>query len=374
MRIALLEMRRRRGRWASIVGAIAFIVFLVLVLAALADGLFIGSTGALQNGDSDALVYSSDGRRSLVRSELPLAELPAVVAVPGVADAGALGVLLSTAAADAELFDVAVIGHLPGRPGEPTMLVAGRRPEPGEPLVGIADRALRDEGIALGDAVLLTGSAQPVTVIGFVKDAQYLLADTLWVPIETWHALRAEVRPETRGRGSVAQAFPLRLDPTAEASTVLSAVDAALGNSETVTTDEAILSIPGVQQQASTFTAIIGVSFVVVGLVTALFFALITLEKRGQLAILKAIGSSNRFLLGGVITQALIATVVGYLLGFAFSRLLAAALPPAVPATFLPGTALTLLLATIAMGALGAVFSFRRIIGIDPASALGGEA
>ena len=43
MRLALAEMRRRRGRWASIVGAVGFIVFLVLVLAALADGLFIGS-------------------------------------------------------------------------------------------------------------------------------------------------------------------------------------------------------------------------------------------------------------------------------------------------------------------------------------------
>ncbi len=55
MHIALAEMRRRKGRWATIVGAVAFIVFLVLVLAALADGLFIGSTGALRTGDSDAL-------------------------------------------------------------------------------------------------------------------------------------------------------------------------------------------------------------------------------------------------------------------------------------------------------------------------------
>jgi hypothetical protein len=70
--IALAEMRRRRGRWFSIVGAVAFIVFLVLVLAGLSDGLFIGTTGALKNGDSDALVYSIDGRRSLVRSALPV--------------------------------------------------------------------------------------------------------------------------------------------------------------------------------------------------------------------------------------------------------------------------------------------------------------
>ena len=146
MQLALAEIRRRRGRWASIIGAVAFIVFLVLILAALADGLFIGSTGALRNSDADAFVYSADGRRSLVRSELPIADLAAVADVDGVAEAGALGVLLATAATDGDLFDIAVIGHLPGRVGEPTTLTEGRRPQTGERFVGLADVSLRDEG------------------------------------------------------------------------------------------------------------------------------------------------------------------------------------------------------------------------------------
>ncbi|MDH3539091.1 MAG: ABC transporter permease [Acidimicrobiia bacterium] len=374
MRIALAEMRRRQGRWATIVGAVSFIVFLVLVLAALADGLFIGSTGALRTGGSDALVYSIDGRRSLVRSELPISQLSAVAAVDGIADAGALGVLLATAATAGDSFDIAVIGHLPGHVGEPGRLVAGRRPGPDERLVGMADVSLKTEGIDIGDSVTLTGSSQPVEVIGFVEDSQFLLADTLWVPLTTWERLRFEVRPETVGLGSVVQAYPILVDDRADVAEVASAVDAAFGTTETVTTDEAILSLPGVEQQASTFTAIIGVSFLVVGVVIALFFALITLEKRGQFAILKAIGSSNPLLLTGVLVQALIATVAGYLGGFVLSRLVALVLPAAVPVEFLPSTARSLFLATIGMGAAGAAFSFRRIIRIDPASALGGEA
>jgi putative ABC transport system permease protein len=374
MQLALAEIRRRRGRWASITGAVAFIVFLVLVLAALADGLFIGSTGALRTSDADALVYSADGRRSLVRSELPRAALNDVESVPGVADVGALGILLATASSEDDPFDIAVIGHLPGRPGEPTRRTEGRPLSADEPYTGLADISLRDEGIGLGDTVALTGSNQPIEVVGFVTDSQYLLADTLWVTIDTWQGLRFEVRPETIGRGDVVQAFPITIEQDAAVGTVGSAIDAALGNTETVSTDEAILSLPGVEQQASTFTAIIGVSFVVVAIVIALFFALITLEKRGQLAILKAIGSSNLLLLRGVLVQALLATTAGYALGFVLSRLLAFVLPAAVPVEFLPRTAATLLLATIVMGALGAVFSFRRIVRIDPASALGGEA
>jgi putative ABC transport system permease protein len=373
MGIALAEIGRRRGRWATIAGAVAFIVFLVLVLAALADGLFLGATGALRGGDSDALVFSADGRRSLVRSELPRSDLAKVAAVPGVADAGALGILLATARTDSDPFDIAVIGHLPGRAGEPTRLVEGRRPTADERFVGMADRSLRDKGIDLGDSVVVTGASRPIRVIGFVADARYLLADSLWVPIDTWEALRFEVRPETRGLGSVVQAFPILVEPGVTVAEVTNAIDQVLAT-ETVTTEEAALALPGVAQQQSTFTAIIVVSFAVVGLVIALFFALITLEKRGQFAILKAIGSSNTFLLTGVLVQALIATIAGYGAGFALSRLLALVIPPAVPVEFVPRTAVILFIASLAMGAVGAVFSFRRIINIDPASALGGEA
>jgi putative ABC transport system permease protein len=374
MEIALAEIRRRRGRWGSIIGAVGFIVFLVLVLAALADGLFIGTAGALQTGDSDALVYSIDGRRSLVRSELPLSDVTEVATVDGVADAGALGVLLATAAAGGDAYDIAVMGHIPGHAGEPTQLVEGRRPAPDEQFVAVADVSLQDEGISLGDSVSLTDSSQPVDIIGFVENAQYLLAATVWVPLETWQALRFEVRPETIGRGLVVQAIPILLEPDMTVEFIGAAIDEAFGTTETVSKDEAILALPGVDQQQSTFTAIIVVSFVVVGIVIALFFALITLEKRGQFAILKAIGSSNRFLLQGVLVQAIIATVAGYVLGWGLSRLLALALPSSVPVEFLTGTALSLFLATIVMGAIGALFSFRRIIRIDPASALGGEA
>jgi putative ABC transport system permease protein len=374
MKLALAEMRRRPGRWGSIVGAVGFIVFLVLVLAALADGLFIGTSGALQTGDSDALVYSVDGRRSLVRSELPMSDIALVAEVDGVADAGGLGVLLATAGTGSDSYDIAVMGHIPGHAGEPTRLVAGRRPVMTEPFVGVADVSVKEIGVSLGDSVTLTDSSQPIEIVGFVEDAQYLLAPTVWVPLETWQALRVEVRPETAGRGRVVQAIPILVEPDADVTSVGASIDTALGTTETVSKDDAVASLPGVEQQQSTFTAIIVVSFVVVGIVIALFFALITLEKRGQFAILKAIGSPNRLLLQGVLLQALIATVAGYILGFGLSRLLAFVLPSTVPVEFLVGTALSLFLSTIAMGAIGATFSFRKIIGIDPASALGGEA
>jgi putative ABC transport system permease protein len=267
-----------------------------------------------------------------------------------------------------------VIGHSPGHAGEPTKLVDGRRPETGESGVVLADVSLQAEGVSLGDTLTIVGASPTLNVVGFVEDSQYLLAHSLWVPLETWEELRIEVRPETARLGAYAQAFPILVDEGADVERVVAAIDQMMGSTETVTTDEAALSLPGVEQQESTFTAIIAASFVVVALVIALFFALITLEKRGQLAILKAIGSPNGLLLQGVLVQAVIATVAGYAIGFLLARLLGFVLPSTVPVAFLPATAASLFLATVAMGGLGAAFSFRRIVRIDPASALGGEA
>lgn len=373
MRLALAEMRRRRVRWIAITGAVGFIVFLVLVLSALSDGLFSGNTGALRTSTADAYVFSADGRRSLVRSRLPVAELANVAAVEGVADAGALGVLLGTAGPADEPYDLALMGHVPGHAGEPSLLVEGRRPEPGEASAGLADVSLEAEGIEIGDTVTLTGSTREVEVVGFVEDAQYLIAPTLWVPIDTWHAVSAEVRPETGGREPVVQAFPIVVVEGEDTDAVAAAIDRELGTTETVTTEAAMLAIPGVDQQRTTFTAIIWVSFVVVAIVVALFFALITLEKRGQFAILKAIGSSNTLLLRGLLLQALLATIAGFVFGFGLSRFVGFVVPARVPIAFLPATAGSVLVATIVMGGVGAALSFRRIIRIDPASALGGE-
>ena len=88
MRLAFAEFRRNKGRFISIIFAVGFIVFLVLILAGLADGLYFGATGFYRNGNADLYSYDADARRSIVRSELPVETMNAVRAIDGVTDAG----------------------------------------------------------------------------------------------------------------------------------------------------------------------------------------------------------------------------------------------------------------------------------------------
>jgi hypothetical protein len=142
MKLALAEMRRNRGRFAAIVGALVLIVFLVLVLTALADGLYYGSTGALRTSGADLYVFSTSGRKQLPRSTVPATDVATAASVPGVASVGAVSILQGTGEGPNGTLDLALIGYVPGKPGGPSRAVSGRLPAPGESGVAAADVSL----------------------------------------------------------------------------------------------------------------------------------------------------------------------------------------------------------------------------------------
>jgi putative ABC transport system permease protein len=370
VRLAFAEIRRNRGRFVAITFALALVSLLVLILAGLSDGLWYGATGAIRNSRADLIVVSGDSLKSIARSNLPLSDVDRVGAVPGVADAGALGMVSGSAQGPRGAITVAVVGFLPGRPGAPPDVQSGRLPAAGERGVAAADTTMRDKGVRLGSTV--TVASVPLRVVGFVRDAQYLLQPTLWTPVEVWQDIRARIQPETGGDPGRVQALPVRLAPGASATAVQRRIDAALGDSTTITRDAAVLAIPGAAQMRSTFLQIIVTSFLVAGLVIALFFALVTLEKRDLLATLKALGASNGRLIRGLLAQALLVSGAGLLLGGLAARGITLLLPPSFPAVFRGQTTLTLILVTLLTATAGAALSFRRVARIDPASALGG--
>ncbi len=374
MRLAVAEMRRNRGRFAAIVAALVLIILLVLVLDALADGLYYGATGAIRTSGADLYVFSVDGRRQLPRSSLAASSAASIGAVPGVASVGPVGILQGTGRGPRGVIDLALVGYTPGRPGGPARATSGRLPRPGESRAAAADRSLKAKGVRIGDSVTFSGSADGLTIVGFTSDSRYELQPTLWTTIETWRAVRNEARPEFQGRQGDVQAFAVKLAKGAQPATTAAAINAAFDRrTETITRGTAVLSLPGVKQQRSTFNQIISTTFVVAAVVIALFFALITLEKRTQLAILKAIGAPSRYLATGILAQSLIISLASLATGLLLSRLVAAVLPSSVPVTFRAATAVNIATATIVTGTIGAAFSFHRVTRIDPASALGAD-
>jgi len=358
---ALLELRRQPGRFAVVGGALTLLSVLLLFLGALLDGLFLNSTGAIRAVDADTVVFSDDARTSFLRSSVDDDTRAAIETVDGVEEIGGLGfTLLGVAIPDEEeIADGAVVGYELASSGLPDPPPAGQT---------YADEFLEELGAEVGDTVLIGPSEVPLEIIGFVSDTNYLQQGGLWVEPDTWRGVQNANRPDAPVAAGEFQAFVVR---GTDSEAFRAEIDTATATTESLSENDAVFAVPGITEQNTTFTAVIGVTVFVAGLVAALFFALLTIERTGLYAVLKAVGAKSRTLVAGVVVQAVVVAVGAFAIAAILSFGLSLVLPPGVPAQFETGRAVFTLIAVVAAAAIGALISLRRIITIDPASAIG---
>ncbi len=367
MKLALRELRRKPGRFALAGAILTLIALLLMFLGGLLDGLLNASTGAYRVQDADRIVYSESAKSSLVRSRITPEERQQVEQAVGEGAVGGLGVVQLGARMEGrgprDLIPVALFGYEIAPKGLPAEV-----PAKGEVY---ADRSLESEDVALGTELLLGPARSPVKVIGFLDDSQYSGQGSLWGSLDTWREVTGANRPDAAVGEGVVQALVIQ-DATSDPATSAQ-IDEATGATETLTIDEAIAAIPGVESQQSTFSQIIGVTVLIAIVVVALFFALLTVERTALYGVLKAIGARSSTIFGGVVLQAVIVTLLASLVGALAALGLAAIIPPgsipfvAEPARLVSSTIFLLIAAVI-----GCAFSLRRVLRIDPASAIGG--
>ena len=363
MRLAVRELLRRPGRFSVAGGALTLIVVLLLLLGGLLDGLYLGSTGLYRQQAADLVVYSSDARESILRSRIGGEVRGAIEGVDGVDAVRGLGLALVGARVPGsqEIADAAVVGYEGGIAGVPDP------PSPGE---AYADRRLEASGVATGDVLELGPGRVPVEVVDWVDDVSYLQQGALLVEPGTWRQVLASARPDATLAEEAFQV--LVVDVEGEAGDVAAAIDeATAGGTSTLDLDAAISALPGVDAQTTTFNQIIVVTFFVAGLVVALFFAFVTLERSAQYGVLKAIGASSSQIYLGLVTQAIAVTAGAFLLGAAVSLGIARVVPAGIPLQLEPSRAAFVAVGMFLTALAGGSISLRRVVRIDPASAVG---
>ncbi len=351
MRIALKELLREPGRFLPVGVAMTLLVVLLVVLGGFLDGLELAQTGGWRAHRGAVLLFE-DGAELLVDRSRITPEQRATVTDDLDVPVGGLVQVATTAEAGGEVVDILLVGHDVGTDVLPEPTSDG----------AIVDAALADvAGIAEGDVLLVGPTAREVVVAVLVDDLTQG-SPTVWVPTEDWRDIVAEALPTALPPDGVVQALVV---PDADPSAV------ALAGLQTATADDVIDALPVVQQQSATFQGIIGVTFAVTLLVVALFFALLTLERVGLYAVLKAIGARTGDLLVGLATQAVLLTALALLAGVALSAALVAALPPDLPVRVLPGRVLLIAAGTVVVALLGSLSTLRRLLAIDPAESIG---
>jgi putative ABC transport system permease protein len=364
--IALRELVRRPGRFLSAGGALMLIVVLILLLGGLLDGLYLGGTRALEVQSADVFVYSQDANDSFFRSRVDAETAARIGQVEGAGSVEGLSVVQLSVALPglAEPTDAAVFAY-----------EASNRRVPEPPPSGQAwfDAAFEDDGLAQGETVGFGPRRTPVKVAGFVEGTTFQLQGGVWMDERTWsRVVKANVPAAVLAPGTF-QASLVTAAEDVDPAALTIAIDEQVPGVQSFTKQDAILGLPGVADQRSIFTAIIGVTFAVAGLVVALFFALLTLERVGLFGMLKAIGASSRTLAAGLSLQAVLIAFGAFALGALATLGLAQAIPDAIPVDLEIRRAVTTAIGLIITALIGSAVSFRRVIRIDPATAVGGS-
>lgn len=363
MKLALRELVRRPGRFATATVILTLIAVLLMFLGGLLDGLIRSSTGALRAQDGQAIVYSDTAQASFLRSRIEPPLRAEVEAVEGVERTGGLGLVQLGARVPGngprDLANVALFGYEIAPDGVPDV------PAPG---TAYADEVLKADGVEEGMTIELGPARSPIEIVGFVSDTSFNGQGGVWTTPDTWRRILAENRPDAQLADGVFQALVVQGDDD-----VAVRIDAATGGrTDSYTIDGAVNAIPGVEEQEGTFGQIIGVTLGVALVVIALFFALLTVERTALYGVLKALGARSTTLFAGLVAQAVVVTLIAAVVAGALVVVLDVVIPPgSIPLFITPSRIVTSVVLLLVAAVVGCAFSLRRVLRVDPASAIG---
>ncbi|MFI9809093.1 ABC transporter permease [Streptomyces sp. NPDC052301] len=359
MFVAWRDLRFAKGRFALMGTVIVLITLLVGLLSGLTAGLGRQNVSAITGLPADRIAFGAPGRGghlSYADSTVTARQWQQWARTPGVRGAEPLGITTTKASARKDRSaGVSAFGVRPGSALAPDSDKIDDR------TAVLSASAADDLGVTAGDTLTLAG--QKVTVAAVTGDAFFSHTPVIWTSLDTW---RRTAPPAGPAGAPAATVIALR---TSGAD--LRAADEAAGT-KTVSKDDSLSAIGSYSSENGSLQLMRGFLFAISALVIGAFFTVWTIQRSGDVAVLKALGASTAGLLRDALGQAvaLLAcdTVIGTGIAVGVGALVSGS---AVPFVLSPGTVLAPAAVMIALGALGAALSVRRVTSVDPLTALG---
>jgi len=378
MFLAVRELRFARGRFTLMGVVIALIAVLVVLLSGLSSGLVNDGVSGLKSMRATAFAFDEGTitdnafSRSLVDGE----QLAAWRGADGVDEAEPMGVsIVNGTTGDDEQIDLTLFGIEPGGFLDPSVSSGA---SVSDELGGIVvSESLEGEGVELGTVVTLDRIGLELTVVGFTEgQATFGHVDVAYLPIDTWRLIASNTAqpgaPTADQIATLDYEYSSVVALEAPAATDLTAIDAAAGTMSMSRT-EAFNASPGYEAETLTLMMIQVFLYAICALVVGAFFTVWTIQRTGEIAILRAVGASRAYLLRDSMAQAAILLVGFTAIGIGAGVGLGALMPDAMPFDLEAGPIAIASVLTIVLGLIGAAAAVLRISRVDPLTALGGQ-
>lgn len=352
MFVALRDLRFARGRFILIGSVVALITILVGFLSGLTGGLATQNISAVLAMPGDRIVFSAPSvGNSVSFADSAITEQQATdwASKGGVSDLQPIGITQTRAEVGDRRIAIAAFGVEPGYSADaPT--------EDG--FLGLSAPAAKDLDAAIGDEVTIAGVAYTVESIG--GDDWYSHTPVVTMNLHDWQAY------------SAATGNP---DAYATVLAVSGSPDWAAADTANQTVSQTSLgsltALSAFRSEIGSLLLMVGMLFGISGLVIGAFFTVWTMQRKGDIAVLKALGASTASLVRDALGQALVVLVLGIALGTALVALFGTLAGTALPFLLSPITTVLPGAIMIVLGLAGAAFALRSVTSADPLTALG---
>lgn len=215
----------------------------------------------------------------------------------------------------------------------------------------IVDSSLKNKGIKVGDTLTNNQFSGKFVVKGFVEQKKYSHAPVAYINNEDYKEIYRT------------DEMQLIFVPNGDSSKQFAGL-------QSFSNKEFLKTIPSYSAEQMSLNMIVWFLVVISGMLFAIFFYMMNVQKIGLYGILKAIGVKTSKLFKMIWTQMAIITVISLILSVAFSQAFNLIAPKGMPFTLTIGTTTQLSIVFLIIGFIGATISGIQIKKIQPLQAI----
>lgn len=353
MFLAIKEILHNKTRYLLVVFTVFLISYMVFFLTSLAVGLARENRTAVDQWDAKTVVVSSYANKSMVVSTIPQKQYQQYTDDKNVAEVGQMTVV-SQLKNSSEKINTNVFG-VDWKSYISPKLTAGRLPKTNHEVV--VDDALKNDSIKLNSQIKINGSDKYYKVVGITKNNSFFAVPVIFSNMDTFRELKY-------GSSQIKNisALVIRNNKKINKSGLTQ-----------ITIKDLVNHIPGYTAQVLVFSFMIIAMVIITFLIIGIFMYIITIQKISLYGVMRAQGIRTARIIESLFYQILVLTATGAGLALVFMGVTQFFLPKTVPfySDWLAYGVLTL--AIIVMALLGGSLSMRRVLKIDPLSAIEGE-
>lgn len=355
MNLAWKELKYNKKNYILIELTIVLLIFMVIFLAGLTKGLEKASSSSLRKLPKEYFVLNKDAEGAIASSILSQELIDDLKSKDANGEAIAINRSYISTVGDSTKLDIAYFAIDTEGKLVPNVIEGSNKLEGNSILLSTR---FKSKGVVLDDFIFDRVSEKYLKVVGFIADDEYSYTDVGYVSYETATILKKA------------------LNEKAELTYTTFITDnkdlVVQDDEEMKTKDEVINGLPGYSAQQKTIIMITWMLVLISASILGVFFYIITIQKKQQHGVMKALGMTNVEVSKVLVRQIVILSLIGVFIANVLSYLVSTILPEGLPFLVDYREILIVSVSFVAISIVSGLISVLRISKVDPLDIIGG--